>query len=164
VKDYLALWFEGLPRRHRVNLMSVMTVTGKCFRHLGGHSAYAQVRLRLEPATQFEVSEVPPDVKFRVQKEGKYFPDDFDIPKNLEKLLDCAIVGFLDSTLLDEQAPKPEFRIFLEEIEFCPIESSEWAFREAGRDAGKKLIEAFHNEWRDGIGSMASQRQKPAGE
>jgi hypothetical protein len=164
VKDYLTLWFEGIPRRHRVNLKSVMTVTGKCFRHLGGHGLYAQVRLRLEPATQFEVSEVAPHVKFRVQKEGKYSPDDFDIPKNLEKLLDWAILGFLDSALLDERAPKPEFRIFIEEIEFCPIESSEMAFHEAGSDAGKKLIEAFREDWRDGLTPELSHRQKRAGE
>jgi hypothetical protein len=156
VKDYLALWLERTLRRHRVILKSAITVSGGYNRQ--EHGGYAQLRVRLEPATQFEVSEAPPEVKYRIQKEATYRPDDFNIRKDeLERFLDWAVLGFLDSTLMNEKAPKLQFRFLFEEIEYCPIESTEMSFKEAGRDAGRKVIEAFHSEWVDGTAYKPNQ-------
>jgi hypothetical protein len=152
MNDYLARWFEGLSAFRRATLRSDISVTGKCDRHYGGHSAYAQIKVRFEPASQFEVSETAPEIKFRVMERAQYGPDDFVIPKEyLPKLLVQAIFGLLDTLMPNEHAPKLEFRIVLEEIEYCPIDSSEMAFRIAGRDAGEKMIEAWKASRRQSV-------------
>ena len=143
MNDYLARWFEGLPALHHWTIQNAISVTGHCDRHYGPMSAYARLQVRIEPATQFEVSGTAPEIKFRIKERIKYSPDHFVIPKDeLTKTLDWAIFGLLDTLMPNEHAPELEFRIVLEEMEYCAIDSSQMAFRIAGRDAGQKIIEA----------------------
>jgi hypothetical protein len=152
VNDYLARWFEGLPALRRNKSQSGISVTGKCDRHYGGHSAYAQIKVRFEPASQFEVSETAPEIKFRITTRAQYAPEDFAIPEGyLPKLLDQANFGLLDTFMPNEQAPGLVFRIVLEEIEYCPINSSEMAFRIAARDAGERMIEVWKASRRQSV-------------
>jgi hypothetical protein len=76
MKDYIALWLEGLPGRleelpglRSKALDLSVSVTGIYDRHLGPTWPYAAITLRVEPASSFEVvNDIPEDEEF--QKEG----------------------------------------------------------------------------------------------
>jgi hypothetical protein len=146
MNGYLAQWFAELPALHRETIQTVIQVTGHCERPFGPKGDYARLHMSIEPATQFEISASAPEIKFRVKEQTKYSPDDFVIEKKeLARFLDQAVFGLLDVMMPNEHGPKLEFGIVIEEIEYCPIDSSEMAFRIAGRDAGQKIIEV----WKD---------------
>ena len=134
MKDYIALWLEGLPGRleelpglRSKALDLSVSVTGIYDRHLGPTWPYAAITLRVEPASSFEVvNDIPEDEEF--QKEG---------------YLDWAIFGLLDVLMFVEGSPMHEIRVTLEGAEYSRVDSSQMAFHQAGRDAGRRVIESL---------------------
>jgi hypothetical protein len=127
MKDYIALWLEGLPKLHPSSLEFPVSATGVCERHFGGHLAFAKITLRIEPAASFEVvDDLPEDEEFR---KGDY--------------LDWAVFGLLDVLMLAETGPIGAIRVVVTAAEHSRVESSRMAFRWAGRDAGKRIIESI---------------------
>jgi hypothetical protein len=127
MKDYIALWLEGLPKLHPSSLEFPVSATGVCERHFGGHLAFAKITLRIEPAASFEVvDDLPEDEEFR---KGDY--------------LDWAVFGLLDVLMFVECGPISAIRVVVTEAEYSRVDSSQMAFRWAGRDAGKRIIESI---------------------
>ena len=129
MKDYLKLWAEGLLREKPLSLKSRLSVTGERNQHLGPRWEFAKVQVSLEPAASFEVVEaVPPSDELRQYG-----------------YLDWAVLGLLDVLMVAESAPLSGVRVILEKAEYHPVDSSPMAFRQAGRDAGRKIIAALRS-------------------
>ena len=131
MKDYLNLWFQELLRVTSLTLKSRITMTGESNRHLGPRWEFARVRVTVEPALYFEVVDATSGNE-EARREGV-----------LDRYLDWTIFGLLDVLMMDRHAPLRNIRIILEEIEIHPIDSSQMSFRNAGRDAGRKILESF---------------------
>jgi hypothetical protein len=125
MKDYLKLWPQGLLELTSLTLKSKVTVTGERNQHLGPRWDFAKVQVSIEPASQFEVVDA-----VAANEEARQ-----------EGYLDWAVFGLLDVLLVAESAPLKNIRITLESIETHAVDSSPMAFRHAGRDAGRKIIE-----------------------
>jgi hypothetical protein len=67
------------------------------------------------------------------------YPDNQEARK--EGYLDWVVFGLLDVLMLSESAPLKNIRIILEKTEIDAVNSSCMAFRHAGRDAGRKLLQ-----------------------
>jgi len=126
-KSYLELWFETLLKRPSSPLKSRMSATGERDQHLGPTWQFARIKVNVEPATKFEVVDL--------------------VPKNEELRAsgypDWAIFGLLDVLAVSDGFPIDTVRIVLTEADYSPIESSPMAFRQAGRDSGRKILEAL---------------------
>jgi hypothetical protein len=104
-----------------------VSATGVCDKHLGPTSAFAKITLRIEPAASFEVvDDLPEDEEFL---KGGY--------------LDWAVFGLLDALMLAESGPISAIHIVVTEAEYSRVDSSQMAFRWAGRDAGNRIIESI---------------------
>jgi len=53
----------------------------------------------------------------------------------------CVVFGVLDVVMFAEFGPLSKIRITLEDAGYHEVDSSETAFRKAGRDAGRRVIE-----------------------
>jgi len=127
VKDYLALWIKDLSGANAFRLKTAIKVVGERDQHLGPRWEKAKVQLSVEPAPGFEVvDEVPQDTQLET----------FGYP-------DYVILGLLDVLMVGLSTPIKNVRVTLIKAEYDPIDSSEMAFRQAGRDAGRKIIEAL---------------------
>jgi translation elongation factor EF-G len=104
-----------------------MTVNGVHQQHMGPKSEYARIEVLAEPATSFEVR-FGPDV-------GESDPSRI--------FLEAAVFGLLDILLVSRTYPLRNIRITLTHCEIHPVDSSQIAFRQAGRDAGMKIINAL---------------------
>jgi hypothetical protein len=125
MKDYLKLWQQELLNLNSLTLKSKVTVTGERNKHLGPRWEIARIQITVEPAPGFEVVDVNPDNQ-EARQEG---------------YLDWAVFGLLDVLMLAESAPLKNIRIILEKAELDAVNSSCMAFRQAGRDAGRKLLQ-----------------------
>lgn len=126
--NYLEEWKRHLFSRKSLVLREPIEVEGKRDKHLGPRMEYARVVFRIEPAAFFEV--------------------DFSSFKNSlddiqKRMIDEAIFGLLDIALTANAQPLKNIRIVLVDAEFDPINSSLIAFRYAGIDAGKKVLNSL---------------------
>jgi translation elongation factor EF-G len=131
VKNYLDLWDEEWHRQASTALAKPVSVIGEREKHFGSKSEFARIRLTAYPAEAFEVED-------RVTEKS-----------DLEKLNvgwpDCAIFGILDELMLAEPAPLYKIRVVLEEVWYHEAGSSRNAFRQAGRDAGRKIMGSLNH-------------------
>jgi hypothetical protein len=127
MKDYLKLWAEELPKLGSFALKSRITVSGERDQHLGPRWEFAKIQVSVEPAPSFEVVDLIPTTE------------------ELRRLgyLDWAVFGLLDVLMVAESAPLSNIRVIFEKAEHNTIDSTQMAFRQAGRDAGRKIIEKF---------------------
>ncbi|SRR5258706_14214922 len=130
MKDYLRSWAEELLQRKPIRLRSRITVTGERNQHLGPKLEVASVRVTVEPAATFEVVDAVPANEELSQ---------FGYP-------DWVVFGLLDVFMVAESSPITNVRIILEKADPDPINSSKMAFRHAGRDAGRKIVERLKSE------------------
>jgi translation elongation factor EF-G len=126
MKNYLALWDEGLPDRNSRILESPITVVGE---HVQGtKSEFAKVQLTVRPAKSFDVEDCVAE-KIALEKLNVGWPDPF-------------IFGLLDVLMNAEPQPLTDVRVTLEQVWYHDADSSREAFLKAGRDAGRKIIAA----------------------
>jgi hypothetical protein len=104
-----------------------MTVTGVHQQHMGPRLEHAKIEVLAEPAASFEVR-FGPDV------------DDSDASRIF---LEAAVFGLLDILLVSRTHPLRNVSITVTHCEIDPVDSSQMAFRQAGRDAGMKIINAI---------------------
>jgi len=126
MNDHLKSWLESFLKLGSLALKSKITVVGDRNQHVGPRWESAKVQFTLEPASRFEVIDAT-STDEQTRKAG---------------YVDWAIFGLLDILLVAEYAPITKVRITIDRIEPHPIDSSQMAFRQAGRDAGRKIIEA----------------------
>jgi translation elongation factor EF-G len=98
------------------------------------YSEFAKVAVSIEPAEELDVVD---NVPYRKELEalGVAWPPAF-------------VFGLLDVVMFAEFGPMHKIRITLADAAYHEVDSSENAFREAGRDAGYKIIETVK---RDGL-------------
>jgi hypothetical protein len=127
MNEYLKLWADGLLKRASITLESRITVVGERNQHLGPRCEFAKIQVSVEPASGFEVVDLVP-VNEELRQLG--YPD-------------WAVFGLLDVLMVAESAPITNVRVTLEKAEFHPIDSSAMAFRQAGRDAARRILKAL---------------------
>lgn len=121
---YIKMWAEGMQARSSAVISSKIQVTGERNQSLGPRFQFARVQVSVEPAPEFEVVDRTP-----VSKELR----ELDFP-------DWFVFGMLDVLLSAEPHPLHKIRVTLVAVEFDPIDTSAAAFRHAGRDAARKVM------------------------
>jgi hypothetical protein len=127
MKDYLAVWGEGPSDKDPSNLRTPITVIGERTHARSGE--FAKVELTVLPAAGFEVVDLVPE-RHELEQLGVGWPDP-------------VILGLLDVLMNAEHGPLRNVRVVLEGVWYHEVDSSRDAFRNAGRDAGRKIIEAI---------------------
>lgn len=127
MKNYLELWAHGLLASKPLRLDQRITVVGERNQHLGPRWEFARIQVSIEPSQRFEVV------------------DAAEANDELRRLgyLDLAVFGLLDILMVAETAPLSAVRLTLEKVHHSPIDSSQIAFRQAGRDAGRKILDVL---------------------
>lgn len=124
--NYLEIWRENIFSRKSLTLKQSIYVEGIRDQHCGPRWEKARVSFLIEPSNEF-------DVNFGITQE--YY-------ELLQKdhLLDYSIFGLLDELLLGYNYPVMKVKITINNAEYDPCDSTQIAFRKAGRDAGSKVI------------------------
>jgi hypothetical protein len=130
MKDYLRLWAEGFLELSPGYIKHRVSVVGERNQVLGPRIEAAKFNVTVEPSETFEVVNLVPETEVL---KGAGFPD-------------WAIFGILDVLLVADFGPLREVRIILEEVGYDEISSSPMAFRQAGRDAGRKIMKIRHDD------------------
>ena len=125
--NYLDLWIANLLGRKSVRLTREVSVVGHREKHLGPRSEFAKVVMKIEPAEGFEVVD---NVPYRKELEG------LGVAWPLS-----AVFGLLDVVMFAEFGSLYKIKVTLNDAAYHEVDSSENAFREAGRDAGRNLVE-----------------------
>jgi hypothetical protein len=120
----LEAWFRDLVDRRSAKLPQTLRVEGVREAHLGPRCEYGRVIVEAEPSAQFTVS-VPAG----------------PLPVGGDDFVRAAVMGVLDIVLTADPFPLRDFALRIVEIHPHPVDSSVMAFRRAGRDAGRKLLE-----------------------
>ena len=132
MKDYLSLWAEGLPNQRSRVLSAPVTVLGKRIRQVGPKGEFAKIQLTVHPSNLFEVIDRVAE-RSELEKLGVGWPD-------------CAIFGLLDVLMFAEFGPIYKVCVVLEQVWYHEVDSSWQAFRHAGRDAGRKIVESIGDD------------------
>src|SRR5260370_20083399 len=132
MNDYLSLWAEGLPNQQSRRLPAPITVLGEWIKQLGARGEFAKVELTVHPSESFEVIDRVAE-RSELEKLGVEWPD-------------CAIFGLLDVLMVTKSGPLYKVCVVLEKVWYHDVDSSWQAFRHAGRDAGRKVIEAIGDD------------------
>jgi hypothetical protein len=131
-KDYLRNWGEELPKQPSRLLSAPITVIGERIKPLGPKSEFAKVKLTVRPSDSFEVVDHVAE-KNELEKLGVGWPD-------------STIFGLLDVLMFTESGPLYKVSIVLEEVWYHEVDSSWSAFRQAGRAAGRRIVEAIDDD------------------
>ena len=126
--SYLERWIEGLLQRQSMDLPNAIRIDGTRDVHLGPRMEFAKFAAIVEPANTFEVV-------FQIR--------DPKLTSEQQATLDHAIFGFLDVVMTSAAYPLRNLRVRIISAEFDPINSSASAFRQAGRDAGGRLLDSL---------------------
>jgi hypothetical protein len=130
MKDYLTLWAEGPSDEGSRTLTAPVTVIGEWTHR--PKSEFAKVQLTVEPATDFEVVDAV-EHKNELERLGVGWPDP-------------VILGLLDTLMNSDLGPLRNVRVTLELVWYHELDSTRNAFRNAGREAGRKIIAALYRD------------------
>ncbi len=120
-------WAQNVIKRKSIVLQKTIEAEGLRDTHLGPRWEFARIRVKAEPSDGFAVHFNINDSK-REKLEG-------------EGYLQAAVFGLCDVLLVSNQAPLSDICITFLDAEEHEVDSSPNAFRMAGRDAGRKLME-----------------------
>jgi hypothetical protein len=132
MKDYLSLWSEGLTNQQSRLLSAPITVLGERIKQLGARGEFAKVQLTVHPSESFEVIDRVAESS-ELEKLGVEWPD-------------CAIFGLLDVLMFTELGPLYKVRVVLEKVWYHHVDSTNQAFRQAGRAAGRKIVKSIEDD------------------
>jgi translation elongation factor EF-G len=125
--DYIDLWDGNQPRRNSVRLIRKVSVIGSRVKQFGMRGEFGKVEMTVDPAEKLSVVDSVPWRK-ELEALGVAWPQ-------------CVIFGVLDILMFAEFGPLYKIRITLEDAEYHEVDSTQNAFREAGRDAGRNIVE-----------------------
>jgi hypothetical protein len=131
MNDNLQNWVQSLVSAKSRLLTRTIRVEGVRKAHLGPRIDYARVEFLLEPAEDLDVV---------VQVVG------IEVTREQQQFVESAIYGFLDVAMLAEPYPMKKMRVTVVGADFDPVSSNMIAFRLAGRDAAKKLLEEIRTD------------------
>jgi translation elongation factor EF-G len=128
MKNYLSPW--GSSDENSRKLSNPVTVVGE---HISFQkNEFAKVELSVRPAEAFDVLDSVPE-KPELEKLAVGWPDP-------------VIMGLLEILMNAERGPLRDFQVVLENVWYHDVDSSRGAFESAGRDAGRKIIEAIDQQ------------------
>ena len=130
--DYIRRWFDSLfvfNRDYDRAISPPVSAVGNFNKNLGGMFVRATIELTVYDSETFEVAEA---CEVASEEERTF--------------LEAGIFGFLDIVLLTYYFPKEKIRITVNRIEVHPVGSNRWAFREAGKDAGRQIVDAWQKQ------------------
>jgi hypothetical protein len=116
-------WLSDVRARPAIRFPRAIVADGERTAHLGPRKEFAKVRIGFEPADSFECST------------GGVSGDADSVA-----FAEAALLGALDVLITSAPYPILKVRVVIEKIEADPIDSSEQAFRLAGRDAARKAL------------------------
>jgi hypothetical protein len=145
LREYLEEWSTDVVSRRVAKLSASVTVTGIWDRHAGPKLEFAKIRLKAEPAERFDVDAGRLKDARGLERDG---------------FLTAAIFGLLDVLLTTASYPLTNLRVIFTEAEAHPINSSQMAFRMAGRDAGHKLIDQHRKHLSVTLGGDFGRRRQ----
>ena len=125
---YLEKWAESLLAAPSLSHSKVVRVDGVRDAHLGPRMEVARVSFLIEPAAVFEVVTA----------------DGVDLSPENERFLTSAILGLADADMAASDPWDRVMKLTLGALVVDPVSSSQMAFRHAGRDAGRRFMEARH--------------------
>jgi len=127
IMNYLEKWLHDLATRQSEAISKTVRVVGVRDKILGPRSDFARIEVICEPASKLEVV--------------------FDVPNatelEQEGYLEWATLGLLDVLMTGNTYPLRNVRLTIKAAEVHPIHSNQMAFRHAGRDAGRQILEAL---------------------
>jgi hypothetical protein len=124
--NHLSMWDEGPSDNDSRSLRTPQTVIGECLNT--EKSEYAKIQLTVSPAEKLEIID-------RVEQKSEVERLEVDWPH-------CVILGLSD--LLKHSLGK--MSVTLELVWYHDRDSTRNAFREAGRDAGRKILATLERE------------------
>ena len=124
---YLEQWVESLVSTHSLGVSRPIRVEGVRVAHLGPKLEVARIEFLVENADAFCVVVAEPNI---------------DPAAYAFRYIDYAVFGLLDVLLVAEDYPLRNIRVTVVSIGIDPVSSSMMAFRRAGRDAGRKVLQA----------------------
>jgi len=125
--DYLNSWAQNVIKRKSIPLQKVIEAEGLRDTHLGPRWEFAKIKIQAEPSDNFVVHfNINDSKREKLDREG---------------YLQAAIFGICDVLLVSNQAPLRDICITFLDAEEHEVDSSPNAFRMAGRDAARKLME-----------------------
>jgi hypothetical protein len=127
MNDFLTQWLNGLLSRQSWKLKRSVSVTGRREKDWGGRSEFASVSLTIDPAEHFEVVDRVP-CRSEIEALNVGWPQ-------------TVAFGLLDVLMTMESHPLYKVRVTLVDAAYHQTDSTEIALREAGKDAGRKLVE-----------------------
>lgn len=127
VDDFLNQWLNEFPSRKSWRLKYSVSVTGRRERHWSDRSEFASISITIDPAENFEVVD-------RVPCRGEIEALRVGWPATV-------IFGLLDVLMTTESYPLYKVRVTLNDAAYHVTDSTEIAFREAARDAGRRIVE-----------------------
>jgi hypothetical protein len=132
VKDFLDRWGDQFRKQNSIVLREPITVVGERDRHLGPRWEFARVQLTVHPSHTLEVIDNVAE-RSELERLGVGWPD-------------CAVFGLLDVLMVSEYGPLYQVRVILEAAWYHDVDSSWQAFRNAGRGAGRKILQSLHRQ------------------
>jgi len=124
VKDYVGLWLDGQPRPKPRTISVPIRASGKFDGYLVYGIQRAEIELEVEPSSNFEVVDT-------LQRNEEVRENGF---------LDWAVFGLLDVLMVADPEPICNLRVVLIDMDYDHIETSQMAFRLAGRIAGQQIV------------------------
>lgn len=124
--NYLKLWTDYKINQKSMKLEKRIEVEGVRSKHLGPRFEYAKINLLIEPAENFEVV---------------FVPKEYESDNNIKQMLDAALFGFLDIVMNIDPYPLKDIKVTIFEADIDQIDSSIMSFKNAGKDAGRKVLE-----------------------
>lgn len=125
ITNFLESWARTVVDQPSGQLTHAITVDGLRDQHLGPRWEFAKVTFRVEPAEQFEAQFALGDQQAALEEQG---------------FLNAAVYGFLDVSLVSASTPLRNVRLVVVDAEAHEVDSSQRAFRMAGRDAATRLL------------------------
>lgn len=129
MKTYFEQWFNNLMSRRSEVISISGTVVGLQNRHLGPRTDYAKLAITYEPWDSFLIDCTAPNIE--------------ELRANA--YLDYAVFGVLDVLLTAQSYPIRNIHLTIKEADIHPVHANQLAFRWAGRDAARKLLDVLQD-------------------
>jgi hypothetical protein len=131
MKDYLTEWAKNVLGARSMTLKRSMEVEGVRDKHLGPRWEKARIKILVKPCDDFLVTTDALVNKSEMDSAG---------------FVDWAVMGLLDVWLVSETYSLKNIRVDFLEAEIDPMHSCQNAFRHAGRDAARTVLEMMKED------------------
>lgn len=127
-----------------MSLAVPITVVGERRKHFfgAGSDEFAKIQMTVHSALHCQVEDTAPE-RDELERLGVRWPE-------------STLFGLLDVLMFAHPAPLFKIRVVLEKVWYHQVDSTQNAFRNAGRDAGRRLLEKIALDHARGAGYDAT--------